>query len=80
MLSRNSPGFDPNIFRHNGIWGAADDEVMKTLKYQPVYNNKKIQKITLFLLNDRKPLHPYNVYGYLCQKTDLRYKDDRPEI
>ncbi len=26
--SRNSPGFDPSILRHSGIWGAAD-EIMK---------------------------------------------------
>jgi hypothetical protein len=26
--SRNSPGFDPSILRHNGIWGAADEAML----------------------------------------------------
>ncbi len=30
--SRNSPGFNPNILRYEGIWGAADGAVFK--KYQ----------------------------------------------
>ncbi len=29
--SRNSPGFDPSIFRHSGIWGAADKAVLNTV-------------------------------------------------
>ncbi len=29
--SRNSPGFDPSILRHSGIWGAADDAVLNTV-------------------------------------------------
>ncbi len=28
-LSRNSPGFDHSIMRHSGIWGAADEAVLK---------------------------------------------------
>jgi hypothetical protein len=40
--SRNSPGFDPSIFRHSGIWGAADEAVLNTV------HRKKIQKIPLF--------------------------------
>ncbi len=27
--SCNGPGFDPSIRRHNGIWGAADETVLK---------------------------------------------------
>ncbi len=27
--SRNSPGLDPSILRHSGIWGVADEAVMK---------------------------------------------------
>ncbi len=26
--SRNSPGFDPSILRHRGIWGAPDDPLL----------------------------------------------------
>ncbi len=34
--SRNSPGFDPSILRHSGIWGAADETVLKiVLKIPP---------------------------------------------
>ncbi len=29
--SRNSPGFDPSILRHSGIWGAADDAVLNNV-------------------------------------------------
>ncbi len=27
----NSPGFDPSILRHSGIWGAADEAVLNTV-------------------------------------------------
>ncbi len=37
--SRNSPGFDPSILRHSGVWGAADEAVLNTVHWQ---------KITLF--------------------------------
>jgi hypothetical protein len=33
VQSRNSPGFDPNILRHSGIWGAADEAVLNTKKF-----------------------------------------------
>ncbi len=39
--SRNSPGFDPSILRHSGIWGAADEAVFNTV------HREKIQKIPL---------------------------------
>ncbi len=29
--SRNSPGFDPSIRRHSGIWGAADEAVLNNV-------------------------------------------------
>jgi hypothetical protein len=37
--SRNSPGFDPGILRHSGIWGAADEAVLNT-----VHRSKKNAK------------------------------------
>ncbi len=37
--SRNSPGFDPSILRHSGIWGVADEAVLNT-----VHIKEKIQK------------------------------------
>jgi hypothetical protein len=33
-LSRNSPGFDSSILRHGGIWGAADEAVLKKAHYK----------------------------------------------
>jgi hypothetical protein len=32
----NSPGFDPSIFRHSGIWGAADEAVLNKVHRKPV--------------------------------------------
>ncbi len=43
--SRNSPGFDPSILRHRGIWGAADDAVMNN-----VHKKKKLKKFLLSIL------------------------------
>ncbi len=37
-----SPGFDPSILRHSGIWGAADEAVLNKV------HRKKIKKIPLF--------------------------------
>ncbi len=37
--SRNSPGFDPSILRHSGIWGAADEAVLKSVQRRT--KNKK---------------------------------------
>ncbi len=37
-LSRNSPGFEPNILRQSGIWGAADETVLNNVGTLP---NKK---------------------------------------
>ncbi len=36
--SRNSPGFDPSILRHSGIWGAADEAVLNTLHRKNIKN------------------------------------------
>jgi hypothetical protein len=30
--SSNSPGCDPSILRHSGIWGAADEAVLNTVQ------------------------------------------------
>jgi len=38
--SCNSPGFDPSILRHSGIWGAAYEELLNN-----VHKKKKVQKI-----------------------------------
>jgi hypothetical protein len=37
--SRNSPGVDPSILRHSGIWGAADEAMLNT-----VLRKKRIQE------------------------------------
>ncbi len=39
--SRNSPGFDPSILRHNGILGAADEAVLNNV------HEKEEEKIKL---------------------------------
>ncbi len=33
--SRSSPGFNPSILRHGGIWGAADEAVLSTVHKKP---------------------------------------------
>ncbi len=43
--SRNSPGFDPSILRHSGIWGAADDAVLNTVHRE---KNKKSPCLRFF--------------------------------
>ncbi len=40
----NSPGFDPSILRHIGIWGAAKTS-SAWMKYEYITNNKKIKKL-----------------------------------
>ncbi len=43
--SRNSHGFDPNILRHSGIWGAADEAVYrKKYKNPPVLKNLTLKR------------------------------------
>ncbi len=44
--SGNSPGFNPSIPRHSGIWGAVDESVLNI-----VHRRKKILKIPLFFFN-----------------------------
>ncbi len=43
----NGPGFDPSIRRHSGIWGAADETVLNTVrkKYRKNPPKKYIKKI-----------------------------------
>ncbi len=51
--SHNSPGFDASILRHSGIWGAADEAVLKNV-------HKKIQSLphchSLFSLDANESL------------------------
>ncbi len=42
--SRNSPGFDPSVLSHSGIWRAADEAVLKKVL------NKKKEKPTYLVL------------------------------
>jgi len=44
--SRNSPGFDPSILLHSGVWGAADKTVLNTV------HRKKLQKISLLKVSN----------------------------
>ncbi len=41
--SRKSPRFDPGILRHSGIWGAADEAVLNTVRREK--KSKKIPSV-----------------------------------
>ncbi len=48
--SRNCPGFDPSILRHNGIWGPADETVLKYIKNpQKSPCNTKVKMYDFFM-------------------------------
>jgi hypothetical protein len=49
--SCNSPGFDPSIRRHSGIWGAADEAVLNIVR-------KKIKSL-------KNPTFTFNII-YSC--------------
>ncbi len=51
----NSPGFDPSILRHSGIWGAADEAVLNT-----VHREQKSKKSPLFKIF-------FDFYSQHCQ-------------
>ncbi len=36
--SRNNPGFDPSIFRHSGIWEAANEAVLNIIHKKKIFN------------------------------------------
>ncbi len=40
----NGPGFDPSIRRHSGIWGAADEAVLNTVRTKRKKSPKNIKK------------------------------------
>ncbi len=79
--SRNIPGFDPSILRHNRVWGAADEAVLiqvhiKNPKNHPVYfsrgttNQKNLKTLYTVIINYHfrrcKKFHWENlVYSYL---------------
>ncbi len=44
-LSRNSPGFDPSILRHSGIWGAAYEACWITYRKNPKNPPLRIARI-----------------------------------
>ncbi len=46
--SRNSPGFDPTIFWHIGIWGAAHESVLNIVPYIKIYPPFKYFILTFF--------------------------------
>jgi hypothetical protein len=58
--SRNSPGFNPSILRHRGIWGAADEAVLNTvhrrrkkIQQNPPVNSFSVSNYILYLSNNR---------------------------
>jgi hypothetical protein len=61
--SRNSPGFDPSILRHSGIWGAADETVLNTVQ-------KKIEKNPPLL--DLESMHSISDENYDLRKCTHR--------
>ncbi len=48
--SCNGPGFDPSIRRHSGIWGAADEAVLKIVRKKNPPPKKKYLKKNKILL------------------------------
>ncbi len=56
---RNSPGFDPSILRHSGIWGAADEAVLNC-----VHEKKKKNPLCL-----KKWKEPIKIMGSFVTKT-----------
>ncbi len=69
--SRNNPGFDASILRHNGIWGAADEAVFNTVQ------REKIQKISLINF-DVSSHHCLHRIAY-CQSNCLLILLERAE-
>jgi hypothetical protein len=49
--SLNSPGFDPSILRHSGIWGAADEAVLNTVHREKNKKNLLIIRSTISFLS-----------------------------
>ncbi len=81
--SRNSSGFDPNILRHSGIWGAVDEALLKTVhlknpKNPPVWTHACMQYVyksqnLLHLIDGYKKVS-HNISIYI---TSFLYKDKR---
>jgi hypothetical protein len=75
--SRNSPGFYPSILRHRGIWGAADEAVLKT-----VHRKKSLKKSPLLIFRENHPEKPclqYCMYNMVTtasyRGSELQYSD-----
>ncbi len=68
--SRNSPGFDPGILRHRGIWGAADEAVLNK------EFTKKILKIPLLTISDTGAF--FCSFGILWKKNVYRLELSDP--
>jgi hypothetical protein len=69
--SRNSPGFDPSILRHSGIWGAADEAAcVEKCVHQKIKENLLLMIIWSFISQtaslrlDLKPLFLINSGGF----------------
>jgi hypothetical protein len=45
MQSLNSPGFDANILRHSGIWGASDEAVLNTVHRKKIPKNPPVSTV-----------------------------------
>ncbi len=69
--SRNCPGFDPSIFRHSGLWVAADEAVLKYWKNSFMYDSHLLcvldtsyyfQRARLDLLTTPPPLFSSSIY------------------
>ncbi len=46
-LTANSLGFDPTIFRHSGIWGAADEAVLNNV-HKNIKKNPPVKTIIVW--------------------------------
>ncbi len=48
VATRNCPGFDPNILRHSGIWGAADEAVWNIVHKKEKKSKKSPLSVSLW--------------------------------
>ncbi len=64
--SRNSPGFDPSILPHSGIWGAAYKAVLNTVHRKKEKKSLKIPLLICLGLNLKNP--PVNLSGFYRER------------
>ncbi len=64
-LSHNSPGFDPIIFYHSGIWGKADEVMLNKL------HEKNFQKVPLLETRQATSSYPFGTLSLMSKSTEI---------